>query len=319
MTAPKPATSPAATQHANFHGSGGSLFGIMIVNLLLTIVTLGIYSFWAKAKVRRYLYGQTSFAGDRFAYHGTGKELFFGALKAFALLIAFYAAFFAIARFVGQGMAIAFIYLGLAAIIPLALYGSMRYAMSRTSWRGIRFSFRGRLGECYKQFLGSLLLTIVTLGVYAPFFHANMRRYWTNNTYLGNMPFAYDGKGKDLVWHFLLAILLTFPTLYLYWLWYGARQMRYDWGHTRFSTGKFSSNVSGGAILWLVVSNLVLLIVTVGLAFPWLMIRNIRFMLERTGLEGQINWAKITADARAPKVGATGEGLADALDVGVAV
>lgn len=329
MATPKPAMPPAATtrppaspggkQHAEFHGSGGSLFGIMIVNLLLTIVTLGIYSFWAKVKVRRYLYSQTQFNGDRFAYHGTGKELFIGALKAFGMLAAFYALFTAVAIFVSQKLAVALIYLGIAALIPLALYGSMRYAMSRTSWRGIRFSFRGRLGECYWQFLGSLLLTIITLGIYAPFFHANMRRYWSNNTYFGNTPFGYDGKGKDLIKHFLLAILLTIPTLYLYWIWYGARQQRYDWAHTGFGGGKFSSTMTGGAILWLAFSNILLLVVTLGLAFPWIMIRNIRFMLNRTALEGQINWSRITADARAPKIGATGEGLADALDVGVAV
>lgn len=319
MATLKPTPSSAVVQHASFHGSGGTLFGIAIVNLLLTILTLGIYSFWGKAKIRRYLYGQTEFAGDRFAYHGTGKELFIGALKAFGLLIVFYALFFVLMRYVSPVAAIIFVYAGIAVIIPLAMYGSMRYAMSRTSFRGIRLSFRGRLGECYKLFLGGLFLSIITIGVYIPFFHANMRRYWSNNTYFGNTAFGYDGKGGDLVGHFLLAVLLTIPTLYLYWIWYGARQMRYDWSHTSFSSAKFSSSVTGGAILWLVFSNLLLAVVTLGFAFPWIMIRNIRFMLERTTVEGPIAWSKIMADARGPKVGATGEGLADALDVGVAV
>ncbi len=319
MTTLKPTKSPAAAQHGSFHGSGGTLFGIQIVNLLLIIVTLGIYSFWAKVKVRRYLYSQTQFAGDRFAYHGTGKELFIGALKALGLIIAFYAVFFALVFFAHRALAIVFIYVGIAAVIPLALWGSMRYAMSRTSWRSIRFSFRGRLGECYRQFLGGLLLTIITIGIYAPYFHANMRRYWTNHTYFGNTAFVYDGKGKDLIGHFLLAVLLTIPTLYLYWIWYSARQKRYDWSHTNFSTGKFSSTVTGGAILWLAFSNVLLLIVTLGFALPWLLIRNLRFALERTGVEGEIAWNKIVADARAPKVGATGEMLADGLDVGVII
>jgi len=318
MSTPKPSVSPSGVQYASFRGSGGTLFGISIVNLLLIVVTLGIYSFWGKAKVRRYLYSQTEFSGDRFAYHGTGKELFIGALKAFGLIIVFYAVFFAITRFVSLGVAIAFIYVGIAAVIPLALYGSMRYAMSRTSWRGIRFSFRGALGECYKQFLGGVLLTVITLGVYAPFFHVKMRTYWMNNTYFGNTPFGYAGRGKDLVWHFLLAVLLTIPTLYLYWLWYAARQARYDWTRTRFAAARFGCTFTGGGLLWLAVSNLLLLIVTLGFAFPWVLIRNIRYTLEHTGLHGPVAWDKVVADARAPKVGATGEGLADALDVGVA-
>ena len=48
---------------------------MQIVNVCLTILTLGVYHFWGKAKVRRYLFSHTAFAGDRFAYHGTGKEL----------------------------------------------------------------------------------------------------------------------------------------------------------------------------------------------------------------------------------------------------
>jgi uncharacterized membrane protein YjgN (DUF898 family) len=319
MATSAPAASPATTQHASFHGSGGSLLGIIIVNILLTIVTLGIYSFWGKVRVRRYLYSQSDFAGDRFAYNGTGKELFIGFLKAVLIFALLYVVFFATARFAHPIAAVALIYIGIAALIPLALYGSMRYTMSRTSWRGIRFSFRGTLGACYREYLGGLLLTIVTLGVYLPFYQANMRRYWSGNTYFGNTRFMYDGSGKDLIGHFLLAIVLTIPTLYLYWIWYAARQMRYHWSHTRFSGAQFSSSVTGGSLLWLSFSNVLLLIFTVGLALPWLVVRNIKFVLERTGIDGQIDWKAVMADASAPRVGATGEFLADGLDVGVAI
>jgi hypothetical protein len=65
-----------------FHGSGGSLFGVHVVNALLTLVTLGMYYFWAKVRVRCYLFSQTEFAGDRFSYHGSARELMNGAMKA---------------------------------------------------------------------------------------------------------------------------------------------------------------------------------------------------------------------------------------------
>src|SRR5258706_8606581 len=319
MTTQPSSKSPPNVQRGSFHGSGASLFGLSIVNLLLIVVTLGIYTFWAKARGRRYLYSQTQFAGDRFAYHGTGKELFFGALKAFLVIIAFYALFFLVAFYVSQSLAVVLIYAGIAAVIPFAMWGAMRYWLSRTSWRGIRFSFRGRLKECYRQYLGGLLLAIVTLGIYTPFFHARMRRYWSNYAYFGNTAFAYDGNGKDFIWHYLLAILLTLPTLGLYWIWYGARQTRYDWSHTTFSTGRFACTISGGAILWLLISNLLLLFATLGFAIPWIRIRTIRFVLDRVELHGEVAWNKIVADGRAPKVGTTGEGLADALDIGIAV
>ncbi|RFA27198.1 hypothetical protein CAI21_15230 [Alkalilimnicola ehrlichii] len=60
------------------HGSGAELFVIYLVNLLLKVITLGIYHFWAVTRVRRYLWAQTSFDGERFEYTGTGRQLFLG-------------------------------------------------------------------------------------------------------------------------------------------------------------------------------------------------------------------------------------------------
>ena len=65
----------------SFKGNGGTLFGIQIVNLLLIIITLGIYYFWAKARVRSYTWSQADFDTNRFAYSGTGKEVLIGWLK----------------------------------------------------------------------------------------------------------------------------------------------------------------------------------------------------------------------------------------------
>ncbi len=59
---------PDSSQKLEYHGTGGTLLGISIVNLLLTILTLGIYSFWARTKLRRYFYAETELAGDRFAF-----------------------------------------------------------------------------------------------------------------------------------------------------------------------------------------------------------------------------------------------------------
>ena len=91
MTTDSSFSAPKATEGPNvhrlsFHGSGGSLFGIQIVNLFLTLVTLGIYSFWGRVKVRKYMMSQSDFEGDRFAYHGTGKELLIGWLKAIVII-----------------------------------------------------------------------------------------------------------------------------------------------------------------------------------------------------------------------------------------
>ena len=73
-----------------FHGSGGTLFGIVFINTILTFVTLGFYYPWARAKLLKYLYSETEFNGNRFEFHGTGKEMFKGFLKVIAILIVVY-------------------------------------------------------------------------------------------------------------------------------------------------------------------------------------------------------------------------------------
>ncbi|HEX9532660.1 MAG TPA: DUF898 family protein, partial [bacterium] len=137
----------ALTPHqASFYGSGGGLFGIYLRNILLTLVTLGIYYLWGKNRLRTYVVSQCEFQGDRFAWHGTGKELFIGALKVFAVLApVFFLISVApvvwknIASQLASNAAGLLVYLFL---VPLALVGMRRYRFSRLSWRGIRFSFR---------------------------------------------------------------------------------------------------------------------------------------------------------------------------------
>ncbi|WP_038928812.1 DUF898 family protein, partial [Yersinia pestis] len=63
-----------------FKGEGGEYFSIWLVNLLLTIITLGVYSAWATVRRRRYFYGNTELNGDRFDYHAEPIEILKGRL-----------------------------------------------------------------------------------------------------------------------------------------------------------------------------------------------------------------------------------------------
>src|ERR1035437_2251253 len=65
----------------SFNGQGKVFFGIVIVNWLLTLLTLSIYYPWAKARSLKYIYGSTSFNKEMFTFHGTGKEMFGGFIK----------------------------------------------------------------------------------------------------------------------------------------------------------------------------------------------------------------------------------------------
>src|SRR2546426_1122654 len=70
-------------------------------------------------------------------------------------------------------------------LVPIGMVGARRYRLSRVSWRGIRFSFRGRAREFVRVFIPGVLLSTMTLGLYYPFFQNNMRRYLVNHSFFG--------------------------------------------------------------------------------------------------------------------------------------
>jgi uncharacterized membrane protein YjgN (DUF898 family) len=129
----------------SFHGNWVDFMKIAAPNLLLTIVTLGIYRFWATTRERQYLWSQTQFIDERLEWTGTGMELFIGFVMVFFLI----GVPFTILQLVAQGM----IFQGepvLAGVLTLvmfmiifyltgvAYYRALRYRLSRTYWRGIR-------------------------------------------------------------------------------------------------------------------------------------------------------------------------------------
>jgi uncharacterized membrane protein YjgN (DUF898 family) len=221
--------SPGTALKPSFHGNGGTLFGIHLKNLLLTILTLGIYAFWGRADIRRYLYGQTALAGDRFAFDGTGGEMLRGWIKAVGIIIVGAFAAGILTAFVHQVVGIVALYAGLAFFFfPLALIGSRRYRLNRTSWRGVRFGFTGEVGEFIAVYVPGVLLTLVTLGLYSPIFHANVRKYLVDRTRFGDRSFKFTGEGKELFGRFLLALLLTPLTLGIAFPWAQVRAIEYQ-------------------------------------------------------------------------------------------
>jgi uncharacterized membrane protein YjgN (DUF898 family) len=315
------ATPPASggpEHHLTFHGTGGALFGIFVVTVLLSLVTLGIYSFWAKVRIRRYLMSETELEGDRFAYHGTGRELLNGTLKA-GLLFAVPALILNVVPRLDLDVwltvgAIVLAYAIIGVLIPFAIVGARRYRLSRTSWRGIRFSFRGRALDFMKLFVKGGLLTLVTLGLYYPVFVARRQTFLVSHSYFGSRRFAFDGGPRDLFKIYALAFLLWLPTLGLYWFWFRARRQRYMWDHTSFGGARFRSTVTGGGLFGLHAVNLLLLLVTLGFALPWVMVRTTRFTFRYLALAGPLDLDGIAQEAQ--PASATGEGLAGFLDAG---
>jgi uncharacterized membrane protein YjgN (DUF898 family) len=200
------------SQRAVFHGAGGTLFGIHLVNTLLTLLTLGFYYYWAKVRVRTFLFSQTEFAGDRFSYHGNARELLNGAMKASLVFGVPYLLLKNAGQFLEANMAIQVTLqtaasLLLVLFIPVAISGARRYRLSRTAWRGIRFSFQVKTLDFIKLWLFGYFLTGVTLGLYYPYFSTKKHAFLTAHSYFGSEPFKFSGNGAALFRPFLMMYL----------------------------------------------------------------------------------------------------------------
>ena len=152
-----------------FTGSGSEYFRIWIVNLLLILVTLGLYFPWAKARRLRYFYGNTLVAGEPLGFHGNPRTMF----KGYALIGLLFILYSAAGQFSVEAGLVALVIV--VAIAPALLQASMQFRLTNTSWRGLRFSFRGSLADAYRAALPALLpaaafavVLAAALGVAAP-------------------------------------------------------------------------------------------------------------------------------------------------------
>lgn len=194
----------------SYDGRAGELFKIVLVNLLLTFVTAGIYRFWAKTRVRRYFLSRASFLGDRLEYTGTGKELFLGFLIVLALLIPIsivyeLASNAAMAAGTGAFTAVQVSYFVLFYFLFfVATYRARRYRLSRTMWRGIR---GGQTGSAMLYAVHGMIwsmITVLTLGLAYPVMRLKLQAYKTDRMSFGNRTFSFDGGIGPLLGAWLL-------------------------------------------------------------------------------------------------------------------
>jgi uncharacterized membrane protein YjgN (DUF898 family) len=301
-----------------FHGSVGALFKIFIINALLTLVTLGFYYPWARAAMLQYFYRETELEGSTFQFHGTGKEMFFGMLKAVGIFIVLGAVAGLLGYLVHQVVGILFFYLALIALIPFAIVGSLKYRYSRSSYRGIYFGYRGTAGNMAKVYLGGIFLTIITFGIYGAWLMVALQREITKNSRFGSIEFEFVGDGGTLFGKFILGYIFTILSLGIYSFWYIADLHNYFYNNTRIiQDGKvshFHSTQRGGDLLVLGLVNGLAVIFTLGLAIPWTIIRNHRYHAQTLTIVGPLDLASIQ-QTEASYSNATGDALVGDLNL----
>jgi uncharacterized membrane protein YjgN (DUF898 family) len=166
----------------------------------LLLVSLGLYRFWLMTDVRRFLWASTEIDGETLEYAGTPIELVLGFLVAVAVLVPVYAGFFIAALDLGPfgEMAGLLAFLGLAVLGQYAVYRARRYRLTRTIFRGLRFTQDGSAWVFAIRAAAWWLLTGLTLGLAYPFQLASLERYKMRHTYYGALPGRFAGAGWKL-------------------------------------------------------------------------------------------------------------------------
>ena len=327
-----------------FTGSGSEYFGIWIVNLALTVATLGFYSPWAKVRRLQYFYGHTSLDGSCFEYLGDPRAILRGRLLAGALLIAY-----VVLTRLGSVAALAAL-VGLGLLLPWLVHRSLRFRLHNSSYRGLRFRFTGSLGEAYQGFLLGPILVIASLGTLVPALHWSIKCYQFQNARFGTAEFkcspplgafyrAYVAAGAGTVLSLLAVVagigVLVGPTteesdemvlanivvlLFLLLLgrlarlYINARIQNAVWNHLGVGSRAFSSTVSAGRLVAIDVANLVAVVCTLGLFQPFAAVRLYKYRLECLTMGPGQELDQIAADPD-QEIGAGAEETADAFDV----
>src|SRR6266853_2027190 len=275
-----------------FPAHAGEYFRIWIVNLALPIVTLGIYSAWAKVRKRRYFYGHTRVDGESFEYRANPIAILKGRLIAVAL----FAVFYAISHF--APFYIWAIYLVLLFVGPWLEVRSLAFNAYNTAYRNVRFAFSGTYRIC----LGVVLVAfVVAVSVIA-----------------GASAKAGAPKPAWLSTALVAGVVVFYALLFLQVAYIKARTVNAVWNHLSIGPVRFESALRARDLLWLYFSNLVVVMLTITLATPWAAVRAMRYRASKTTVvaSGPLDGF---AQAEAQKVSVAGEEVADLFDIDMAL
>jgi uncharacterized membrane protein YjgN (DUF898 family) len=348
--APAPSPEAQARYPVEFTAFTGEYFRIWIVNLALTLVTVGIYSAWAKVRKRRYIYSHTRIAGESFEYRAKPWPILKGRLIALVVLLAAIAAIkFAPAIPADRGERLLRTLvdnLGFIAIFvfagPWVIVRAYTFNAYNTAYRNIRLRFRATYWDCLKVTIkyGWLLLLVFTY----PWVRYRLVDFVAKNHCFGTTQFTVsDFKGPFVgaywsapSWGFGLFIFLvanvipTIPSktvqlllviasyLSILFLYACLRAMTINavWSNIHVGAVRFESQLRRLDMMWLYVTNLAAIIFTLGLATPWAVIRTYRYRASKTtviasgSLDGFVQ-------AEAQQVSAAGEEVGELLDLDI--
>lgn len=290
---------------------GGSLAALMLKNGLLTLLTLGIYSFWAKVRERQFRTSSYRIGNQLFAYHGTVKEAFRGFMIVSGLFMILLILIVGSVMILGisQNAASNFSVTFVSFLMPYALFAALKYRLSRTRFANIAFSYRGTFSQYLKE-VGVPTAIGVLFGIFcAPLANVAAFNGQLNRCYYGDIPFKANAKATPELWRVhWVTLMLALPTLFMSRFWYQTCLRRVTLNSLRLGDIRFKSKATGADFLSLFLGNLFLLAISLGVALPWIKARNMRFQANTMIMGG--NTETLIAKAANPgKIGAFGDDM----------
>ena len=342
------------TQKLQFKGNSSEYFRVWVVNLLLSIVTLGIYSAWGKVRRKKYFYRNTTLDGHNFDFHADPIKI----LKGRLIIVPVLAAYVASEYFLPLARPALLVLIVLA--LPWVIVRSQLFNCRNTSYRNLRFDFAGGPKQAYKA-LGSYgLLTAITAGLAYPLFVCKRREFIIGNTAFGKARFRFSGAAGEFFTIYLhatgIAVLMTFTAVILAsalsvlflasregsqpapgasiilpfvtsgilalviyvptFAYLQSRLTSYTLSNTRIGDNRLSCDLSASELTWIYVTNLLSIVLSLGFLIPWATIRSARYRIERTRLTIPESLDGFIGDS-VPARSATAEEFADMFDFDV--
>lgn len=331
------------TLKLTFKGNATEYFKIWIVNLCLSVVTLGIYSAWAKVRKNKYLYGNLELAGNRFDYHADPINILKGRILMAILFFGY--------SFAGKiSVAISFFFLILITVLtPWIIVRALMFALSNTSYRNIRFGFQKDYKQSYVTFFKSMAVYIFTLGLAFPYAHYlgsffRFNRIRFGNRYLRfNAPaleffkiyyfagavffvlvlaevFALKAVFGDLKLAMAFIFLGVYATLFVIFAFIKAALTNMTAKYSNYGDVRFKAHLSGVELLFIYLTNIIACACTLGLAIPWATIRAFKYRMERTMVlapAGSLD--NVVAEAQAGQNNAAADAAVDFWDIDLGI
>jgi uncharacterized membrane protein YjgN (DUF898 family) len=340
---PAPLPAPSRRHPIRFTGCAREYFRIWAVNLALTVVTLGVYSPWAKVRKKRYFYGHTRLGGDSFEYRGEPMAIFKGRIVAVAVAgLLFYAS-----RFDPRLLWVALP--SAVFLVPWLVVRSFAFNARNSAWRNVTLRFDGGYWACWRVVFGYGLLTLVTLGLGYFRLKAKLTEFGVRNHAFGATRFATPNLSKPfsaayftmIGLGFVGTIALSMVTMTALaiggaqrhdsWLVYGlnaltylmylglfafirARVLNATWNNASLGAFGFACTLRARGLFKLYFVNVLAILATLGLATPWAVMRTLRYRAEHLALVGPDALDGFEA-APAAAVGASGEEVGEFLDM----